>query len=135
MTAFNLFGAMDVVMANTYIDAIKSIGVRNTWEFIPPNVIMTDQEITSAIVAYYTLHKDLSSIPPDLYSLIFKKLCLGKVMVWLSAMRSKYENLATPFGQLPINWQQLKEDGQRMIEEANQQLNALPPDRLIEASL
>ena len=137
LTVFNHFGAMDAVIANSYIDAIKSLGVRNTWEFVAPDKIIMDTEFTGdgAVVAYYVPHQELSTIPPDLYSLVFKKLCIGKVMVWLAARRSKYENLATPFGQLPINWQMLKDDGQKLLDEANQFLTALPPDKLVEISL
>lgn len=53
-------------------------------------------------------------------------------MVWLSAIRSKYENLSTPFGQLPVNWQKLQDDGRQLLEDANQFLASIPPDRLIE---
>ena len=78
------------------------------------------------------IHKNLDTIPPDFYTLCFKKMCLGQVMIWIANIRSKYENLSTPFGQLPLNWMKLQEDGQRLLEEANQFLASIPPDKLIE---
>ncbi len=134
MSMVNHFGAIDAVIANTYIDAIQYLGVRNTWEFQPPNIIIMDQEIYGGVVEYFTPHNTLNTMRPDLYTLQFKRMCLAQTMLWLSAMRSKYENLATPFGPLPINWQDMKSDGQRIMDEVNQQLAALPPDPLIEIS-
>lgn len=72
------------------------------------------------------------TIEPDFYNLCFKKMCLGQTQIWLAALRSKYENIATPFGQIPIGWQQLQENGMRLLEECNQFLSSIPPDKLIE---
>lgn len=140
MYPFNHQGAIDMVIANSYIDAIRSIGVRQTWEFVPPNILILDLGLedysmssgSTCVVFYATIHKDLTTIEPDFYTLAFKKLCLGQTMLWLAALRSKYENLATPFGQIPVNWQMLQDNGQRLLDEANQFLSSIPPDKLIE---
>lgn len=42
MIPFNTMGAIDQVIANSYADAIRSIGVRNTWDFIPPDTLILD---------------------------------------------------------------------------------------------
>ena len=140
MIPFNTMGAIDQVIANSYVDAIRSVGVRNTWEFIPPDILILDLPMEDwstngggfAVCNYTTIHKNLDTIPPDFYTLCFKKMCLGQVMIWIANIRSKYENLSTPFGQLPLNWMKLQEDGQRLLEEANQFLASIPPDKLIE---
>lgn len=122
---------LDIVMANTYLDASRSLNIRNTWEFIPPDVIVFDTELNdSAVIEYNTPHKTLDTIPPDLYHSVFKPLCLGNVKLWLAALRSKYENLASPFGQLNINWQQLQQEGYQLIQEAEQKMQMVPPDVL-----
>ncbi len=135
LTTLNHFGAIDTVIANTYIDAIRSLGTHNTWEFMPPDTMVFDEKITAAIIVYGTPHTDLLTVPPDMYQLIFKKMCLGQASLWIAAMRSKYDNLTTSFGPLPINWQDLRSEGQRMMEEVNQQLLTLPPDKFVEFSL
>jgi len=84
------------------------------------------------IVNYTTIHKTLDTIEPDFYAICFKKMCLGSVELWLASLRSKYEGLQTPFGQIPLNWQQLQQSGQQHLEEANQFLSSIPPDKLIE---
>lgn len=110
MVPWNTLNAMDLVIANSYADAMRSISVRNTWEFIPPKTLILDLSLSDwsstaggfVVCNYTTQHVNLDTIEPDFYQLAFKKLCLGNVMVWLSSIRSKYENLATPFGTLRL---------------------------------
>lgn len=143
MVPYTTMGVMDQVIANSYIDAIRSIQVRQTWDFLPPDIILMDLPISGytlsdsqfMICNYTTIHKNLDTIEPDFYSLCFKKMCLGQVMLWLSAIRSKYENLTTPFGQLNLNWNKLYDDGTRMLEECNAFLTSIPPDKLLEIGL
>jgi hypothetical protein len=49
-------------------------------------------------------------------------------------MRSKFEGLATPFGQLNLNFSDLKNEGQTLIDNTMVILDTLPPDILIEVS-
>lgn len=123
---------MDVVIANAYIDATKSIQVKNTWEFIPPDLIIFDKEIKSAVVVYNTPHVTLETIRPDLFHKAFKPLCLGYTKVWIAAFRSKFESLATPFGQLNLNYDRLQTEGQQLIDNAISILETIPPDVLID---
>jgi len=139
MIPFSTMGTIEQVIANSYVDAIRSIGVKQTWQFYPPDILILDQSLRDwsittgnfLIVNYTTEHKNLDTIEPDFYSLCFKKMCLGQTKLWLAAIRSKYENLATPFGQLNINWQLLQDDGQRLLEECNQFLASIPPKKLL----
>ena len=62
---------------------------------------------------------------------MFKKLCLANVKIWLAAMRSKFENLTTPFGTISLNYEVLKQEGNQEKEEVMQLLNMIPPDFLI----
>ena len=125
-------GAMDTVISNSFIDAIKSLGVRNTWEFIPPDTLMFDQEIRFAVVVYNIPHQNLNSIRPDVYHIIFKPLCLATIKIWIASLRSKYEGLNTPFGAINLNWQQLSQEGIQEKAQMDQLLNTLPPDKLLE---
>ena len=133
--SYDYYGAIDTVMANTYIDAIASIQVRNTWEFFPPKTLSFDQEIEAAIVVYNVEHGLLETIKPDIYHIMFKPLCLANTKLWISSMRSKYEGLQTPFGAINLNWQQLQQEGLTEKEKVEQMLMSLPPDKLIEVSV
>ncbi len=125
---------MDLAIANAYIDAVRSMQVRNTWEFIPPDIIVFDQDIEACAIIYNTPHVTLDTIRPDLYHKAFKPLCLGYTKLWIASMRSKFEGLATPFGQLNLNYDRLQSEGQASIDAATSVLESIPPDILIHIS-
>jgi len=124
-------GAIDAVITNTMMDAIKSIGVQNTWEFVPPDLIIFDQEIRAAVVVYNTVHEDLTTIRPDLYYEIFRPMCLQNVLYRLIKLRSKYDTLNTPFGPINLNIQDLKEEYASLTDKIETKLLSLPPDHLL----
>lgn len=130
----NAQAAMDLVISNSYIDAVRSLQTRATWEFIPPDVMVFDKQTTSCVVVYNTPHSVLNTIRPDLYHRAFKPLALGHTKLWIAAMRSKFENLATPFGTLNLNYDKLQTEGQTSIDNAMAVLETIPPDVLIEVS-
>lgn len=128
----NAAHAQDVVIANSYIDAVRSLRVRNTWEFFPPDIIVYDLEIEqSAILIYNTPHTILNTIRPDLYHKALKPLCLAFTKLWVAAMRSKFEGLTTPFGALNLNYDRLQTEGETLRNETIQILEQIPPDILI----
>ena len=122
---------IDVIMTNTFTDAVRSVMTRQSWEFIPPNVFIFDKPVRIAVVEYFTIHETLETIEPDKYHLMFKKLCLANTKLWVSAMRSKFDQLATPAAQLQLNWERLETQGNQEKEEVMQALNQLPTDFLI----
>jgi len=121
-------GIMDAVMNNEVLDIIRSLSKVNTWEFTPPKTIRLDEHVEKAVVVYNTTHKDPSTIMPDFYNIIFKPLCLGNVEKWIAALRSKYETLSTPMGEVKVNWQQLEQNAERRLQTAQQQLEQIVPD-------
>lgn len=131
----NAQAAMDLTISNAYIDAVRSLQVRNTWEFLPPDIMIFDKETLECVIVYNTPHRTLDTIRPDLYHRAFKPLCLGNAKLWISAMRSKFENLTTPFGALNLNYDKLQADGQTSIDAAMAVLETIPPDILIDVSI
>lgn len=126
--------AMDLVISNAYIDAVRSLQTRQTWEFLPPDVMVFDKETNACVVIYNTPHRTLDTVRPDLYHRAFKPLCLGHTKLWVASMRSKFENLSTPFGALNLNYDKLQTEGQTTIDNAIAILDTIPPDILIEVS-
>lgn len=123
--------AIDVLIYNSYTDIIKSMQMKNTWDFLPPNILVFDAEIGFGIIEYTTVHSELKTIESDKYHLMFKKLCLANVKIWISANRSKFENLTTPFGVLNLNWEAMKAEGIQEREEVVTLLGMIPPDWLL----
>ena len=127
-------GMIDTVIDNVYSDIADSLSVQNTWEFRMPNIIISDLELSGAVVVYNTNHQTLETIAPDYYHTIFKPLCLAEVKQDLVALRSKFEGLTTPFGEIRVNWQKLETDAEREKDMIQQKLDMIPPDHFIHIS-
>lgn len=126
------YGTIDVVIQNAFVDASRSLGIRNTWEFLPPTDIMFDEKVPRCCIIYNVPHDSPKTMRPDVYNNMFKQLALGHVQRWLAAKRAMFENVSTPFGQINLNWNKLETDAQTNIQEATQKLELLPPDKLLE---
>jgi hypothetical protein len=122
---------IDTIIYNSYSDLVRSMQAVNTWEFIPPDKLLFDFEVSFGIVEYNTVHQELKTIEPDKYHIMFKKLCLANVKIWIASMRSKFNTIATQFGPLDLNWETLKQEGMQEKEEVTQLLNMIPPDYLL----
>lgn len=48
MIPYTMMGAVDQVVANSYVDAIRSISVRQTWEFVPPDTLILDLSLAES---------------------------------------------------------------------------------------
>lgn len=130
---YDSYSAMDLVIQNTMMDYIRSMGTRQTWEWIPPDMLIFDKELIrgKAVVVYNVAHTKLEEMLPDLYQILFKPLCLANVKIWLARLRSKYETMGGPFGQINMNWSELEQQGLNEKQEIENKLYSLPPDRLV----
>lgn len=122
---------MEVAMANTFSDIIRSMSTVQSWEFLPPDILVFDKEFRYGVIEYFVVHPNPSTIEPDKYHIYFKKLCLAQVKLWLAAMRSKFDQLTTPAAQLQLNWERLQSEGTEERREVLEGLNLLPTDFLI----
>jgi hypothetical protein len=122
----------DVVMSNqlqTMVNSLKSVEI---YEFIRPNVVILNYEISDYLIAQcHIVYNDLNRMPSDTYHEIFKKKCLGEIKLILSAKRSKFESLDTPYGNIKVNWNELKSDANQLLDEVTNKLDAMPPAHLI----
>ncbi|MFW6281564.1 MAG: hypothetical protein ACOC1O_02060 [bacterium] len=123
---------IDAVISNQFIDMMRTLTVANTWEFHPPDIITFDLPIEYAVIIYLTVHENLDTIAPDMYNIVLKPLALGHVQQWLVALRSKYENLSTPAGEIQVNWQKLEQDSEKNVTSAVEKLEKLPHDKMLE---
>lgn len=123
----------DIVMWNTYADIFKSLNPVTDYYFIRPNIIQFGRKLLrdGIILECRVIHTNLESIPSDVFHDIFKMKCLGEVMSLVAAQRSKYENMSTQFGTIPINWERLETKSQEILQEVESKLDACPPEYLI----
>ena len=115
-----------------------------TYKFFPPNVVrilpnvdetMTGDALSTnqkAFVVEYEREQphDLRRIPASLEPQ-FKKLALSDVMIWIGNIRTQYGDgrITTPFGEIPLNGENLKNDGRDLHEKTIEILadEAMPP--------
>ena len=125
-------GMIDTVINNEFLTMLSYLGKKITWEFAAPKTLRIDGEVNTAVVVYCTNHENLNTISPDFYNTIFKPLSLGHVLKWISAIRSKYENLASPMGEIRMNWSKLEQESEKLISESTEKLENILPDHFLE---
>ena len=77
------------------------------------------------------IHNDLETIPLDVFEEFVKPLARKEVLENLVAIRSKYEQIGTPLGEIRINWNKLEQDASRLEQLIEDKLDSIPPDHLI----
>lgn len=123
----------DTVMANTFIDMVRSLDVVPTFRFIPPKEILFDTSLNQKdlIIECKAEHSDLTTIPSDIYFEILKPKAHVEVLEALIGMRKKFKTLATPFGQIELNWEDLKSEADMIKSAVQEKLDSLPPEILV----
>jgi hypothetical protein len=53
-------------------------------------------------------------------------------MLWVASLRSKYESITTPMGEVRVNYQKLEQDGTALITEAKEKMENIVPDCFLE---
>jgi hypothetical protein len=96
-----------------------------TGRFIRPNKVQVLPTINSCFVVEYEREQphDLRKIPNE-HTRNFMDLALSDVMLWLGSMRSMYGDgrIQTPFGEIPLNGDSLKTEGQELQRETIEKL-------------
>jgi len=103
-----------------------------TYKFFMPNIVRVLPDARENFVVNYEREQphDLRKIPPSMKR-IFMDLCLADIMLWIGGIRSHYGGgrITTPFGEIPLDGDTLKSDGQELRRETIEKLaeNTLPP--------
>ena len=83
------------------------------YAFVPPNMIRIQQQTQPEdfVVRYERNHPtDLRKIPPAM-DRDFLDLCLADIKIWIGGFRTHFNNTQTPYGELPLNGETLKQEG------------------------
>ena len=126
----NLLGSNYVLQSKTTVLA------DDTYEFISPNKIEMIKSSNSVwiyddfIAKLACVHDNVSTVDPDMY-VYLRDLALAEVMIRLGKIRSKFENFATPVGQIQINSQQLQQEGEQLKRDVIEKLDRMPPDHYL----
>ena len=102
-----------------------------TYKFVNPNIVeLPNYNQTDSVVVEYERRQpdDLRKIPAAMER-IFMELCCSDFMIWIGGMRTMYQGVNTPFGEVNINGEQLESKGQDLKREVMEKLieDSKPP--------
>lgn len=123
----------DTVMTNEFLDMLNSLEAVQAFDFIAPNLIKFERPLmgNDVILECKAEHSDLHSIPSDYYHEILKPWCVAEILENVAAIRSKFQNLSTPFAEINLNVTELLNKSEQIKTQIQEKLDATPPDHLI----
>jgi len=121
MTGHPLLGAFnyDTIAEEMALGAFKSNNLRQfsiynyTIKCLSPNMMRILPLFSGRFtVEYSRVHAtDLSTLQTDLIE-YFKDFCIAEFMMWLGSVRKNYTGVNTPFGEIPLNGDDLYSRGE-----------------------
>lgn len=123
----------DAVMTNEFLDMLNSLETVQAFDFIAPNLIRFERPLydNDVILECKAQHTDLNTVPSDYYQEILKPWCVAEVMENIGSMRSKFRTLATPLGQIDLNYDSLISQAQTIKATIQDKLDSTPPDHFV----
>jgi hypothetical protein len=112
--SFNWGCTPESVLAQFQANNLKQFSIFNfTIQFRAPNQCRILPKFRGmASFEYSRIHaEDLSTIPADI-SEYFKEFCLSAFMMWIGSTRTNFANIATPFGEIPLNGSEIYSRGE-----------------------
>lgn len=104
-----------------------------SFDYFPPNKIRIFPSFMNSqkyVVRYERVHPEHFMTIPQEYSIDFLNLALADAMMNCGTVRSKYSNITTPFGEIPLNTT-LKDQGSELKQRTIEKLKSLPPNLLV----
>ena len=99
-----------------------------TFEFTHPNIVRISpvpNHMGNVIIEYERMQNpDLSGVNNE-YQWVFMELSLADIMIKLGRIRKKYQDIKTPFGEIPLN-QEVGDEGKEKKREILEKLNLGP---------
>ena len=97
-----------------------------TCKYIRPNKIRVLPTINYTFVVEYEREQpeDLRQLPSE-HSRAFLDLALAEMMIKIGGIRTSYENISSPFGDIPLRGETLKSDGMELKREVVERLREI----------
>jgi len=112
---------------------MTSSALHYTWEFLSPNrikIFPADFGFEIMIVYYEYIHNSLETIP-NTFGGDFIDLVLADVYDTLADIRSKYQQISTPFGDIQLNADTLRSQGENLRSRVYERLQSIPPNVVV----
>jgi len=103
------------------------------FEFIPPNILRTNPIYRGKLTLIYErVHSDKYTTIPIWAESLFLDYCLGHIQVLLGNKRKKFQTIQTPYGEVPLNADEVKSDGKELIDKIEEKLQTYNPSIIID---
>ena len=94
------------------------------YEFKHPNIICIRPKYNDKFtVEYERAHDPELSTIPKIYETLFIDLCLGMFMKNIGRLRTRYTNIQTAFGEIQLNGEDIKNEGNEILQTTIETLN------------
>ena len=94
------------------------------FEFKHPNIISIRPKYKGpCTIEYERSHDPELSTIPKLYETLFIDLCLGMFMKNIGRLRTRYANIQTAFGEIQLNGEDIKNEGNEILQATIDTLN------------
>ena len=105
------------------------------WRFYPPNRLRIIPKSTSYVgnlfvIRYEREHPRFETIPA-VYERDFLDLALADIYDYIAAIRMKFTNYTTPWGEASLNWDMLQSKATEIRDRVLERLRRRPPDVMV----
>lgn len=123
----------DTVMTNEFLDMLSSMETVQAFHFIPPDKIWFERHLFNSdiILECKVQHTNLSTVPSDIYQEILKPWALAETLENIAAIRKKYNDVSSPFGNFGLNAAELETKAETIKQNIQEKLDSMPPDHLV----
>jgi len=132
--AHGLTNTTDASFQNVISTMQESIDSSQAFLFIEPNIISFSKPLegNSAVIEVGVEYEhDFVRMPNYLYTKCFRKLAFAAIIRYVIALRNKYQNLSTPFGQLNLNVPELQIQADKLEQDAKDVIDRHTPEILL----
>jgi hypothetical protein len=123
----------DTVMSNTFNTMMDYLNKVQHFQYLPPRTITFGSNVSAngVILELHVYHARLDTIKRDIYMEMFRPMALRDIIDLIMANRSKFQEVASPFGQINLNLEYLREKQQKLEEKIEDWKSWKPPENLV----
>ena len=103
------------------------------FKFEEPNIIRSNPTYKGHLtVVYERVHSETYSTIPLWAEQYFLDYCLGHIQILLGNKRKKFTSIQTPYGEVPLNADEIKSDGKELVDKIEEKLQTYNPSIIID---
>jgi len=102
-----------------------------TFRFIPPDMIWINPDVGGGVLYYERAHPHFGTVPPE-HEDRFLRLSSAEIKMKIGKIRKRFSGIETPFGSIPLNGEDLYNEGKEEYEKIIEELKTVVPNVIID---